>query len=466
MLKFFFLFAGFLSLFTYAEEAQQAANSATIDTPSVDASPSQAVTNAVPEVISPSSSVTDTSVTTNENEIKEKETKKDDKEEKVVVEKDAKDGEVQEKGAVDTQAEKNAEEPSLSSTSSSDATNEVVRSAEAPSTTTTTTSEKVNNEDVVTNSASAPTIEAQAEVSSVPRALQGEDASSSEPSVAATAVDPPSSSSSSTPSDDKDRTAQENNNPPLSHLDDDYYGLLQNPADHLDRAAFQPSHTFVLSLDPSETLLLFEDVANMNVGKVVRGSWFITNGNDVKVTVSESSQGSVLYSSSSPLEQEQKKEGSFRFSIPRAGKLTISLENPSSSPCIVSFAWLLGADDDDPFVGKRSLGRQGGGDKEGGGLSSKNNKGEDGTENNDATSFTQSMLKRVSTLHKDIDDVTSLQQFADVRFARHLETVESNKRRLLWWTVAETIVILLSSALHVIVVQHVFDYKIFKKAFV
>jgi hypothetical protein len=459
MIKFFFLFAGFLSLFTHADEAQQAANSATIDTPTVDASPSQAVTNAVPEVISPSSSVTDTSVTTSENEIKEKETKEGDKEENnIVVEKDTKEGEVQEKGAVDTQAEKNAE-PSLSS--SSDSTN--VNSAEAPST---KTSEKVNNEDVVTNSASAPTIEAQAEASSVPRALQGEDASSSEPSVAATAVDPPSSSSSSTPSDDKDRTAPENNNPPLSHLDDDYYGLLQNPADHLDRAAFQPSHTFVLSLDPGETLLLFEDVANMNVGKVVRGSWFLTNGNDVKVTVSESSQGSVLYSSSSPLEQEQKKEGSFRFSIPRAGKLTISLENPSSSPCIVSFAWLLGADDDDPFVGKRSLGRQGGGEKEGGGLASKNNKGEDGTENNDATSFTQSMLKRVSTLHKDIDDVTSLQQFADVRFARHLETVESNKRRLLWWTVAETIVILLSSALHVIVVQHVFDYKIFKKAFV
>jgi hypothetical protein len=397
------------------------------------------------------------------DEIKEKETKEGEKEENnVVVEKDTKEGGVQEKGAVDTQTEKNAEEPSLSS--SCDSSNEVVRSAEAPST---KTSEKVNNEDVVTNSASAPTIEAQAEASSVPRALQGEDASSSEPRVAAAVADPPSSSSSSTPSDDKDRTAPENNNPPLSHLDDDYYGLLQNPADHLDRAAFQPSHTFVLSLDPGETLLLFEDVANMNVGKVVRGSWFLTNGNDVKVTVSESSQGSVLYSSSSPLEQEQKKEGSFRFSIPRAGKLTISLENPSSSPCIVSFAWLLGADDDDPFVGKRSLGRQGRGEKEGGGgLSAKNNKGEDGTENNDATSFTQSMLKRVSTLHKDIDDVTSLQQFADVRFARHLETVESNKRRLLWWTVAETVVILLSSALHVIVVQHVFDYKIFKKAFV
>jgi hypothetical protein len=76
------------------------------------------------------------------------------------------------------------------------------------------------------------------------------------------------------------------------------------------------------------------------------------------------------------------------------------------------------------------------------------------------------MLKKVSTLHKDIDDVISLQQFADVRFARHLDTVESNKRRLLWWTVTETIVILVSSALHVIVVQHVFDYRGFKRAFV
>jgi hypothetical protein len=113
-------------------------------------------------------------------------------------------------------------------------------------------------------------------------------------------------------------------------------------------------------------------------------------------------------------------------------------------------------------VGKRTAAaRQGGGEKEGGGLPSK-----DGTDNNDANAFTQSMLKRVSTLHKDIDDVTSLQQFADVRFARHLDTVESNKRRLLWWTVAETIVILVSSALHVVVVQHVFDYKGFKRAFV
>ena len=80
--------------------------------------------------------------------------------------------------------------------------------------------------------------------------------------------------------------------------DDDYYGLLQNPADHLDRAAFQPSHTFVLSIEPGETMSLFEDVANIQVGKVVRGSWFVTNG-DIKVTISESSKGSILYSSSS-----------------------------------------------------------------------------------------------------------------------------------------------------------------------
>jgi len=251
--------------------------------------------------------------------------------------------------------------------------------------------------------------------------------------------------------------------------DDDYYGLLQNPVDHLDRAAFQPSHTFVLSIDPGETMSLYEDVANINVGKVVRGSWFVTNG-DIKVTISESSQGSILYSSSSDSTNgdiEQQKEGSFRFVIPRPGKLTILLENPSPSLRAVSFAWLLGSDDDDPYVAKRSARdgirerfdeRKGGGGEGGGVFSGGNEK--------DANSFTQSMLKKVSTLHKDIDDVISLQQFADVRFARHLDTVESNKRRLLWWTITETIVILVSSALHVIVVQHVFDYRGFKRAFV
>jgi hypothetical protein len=341
-------------------------------------------------------------------------------------------------------------------------TNEIVKSAEAL-----TNNEKTKTETnaVATNPETSP----QTIPESIPETLSS--LPSNDESITKTEkIETPSTSSSSEPNTEPEPQI-DNTNPPKETQqtqplpDDDYYGLLQNPADHLDRAAFQPSHTFVLSIEPGETMSLFEDVANIQVGKVVRGSWFVTNG-DIKVTISESSQGSILYSSSSDSTNgdSEQKEGSFRFVIPRPGKLTISLENPSPSLRAVSFAWLLGSDDDDPFVAKRSARdglqerfderKEGGG----GGVLIGNEK--------DVNSFTQSMLKKVSTLHKDIDDVISLQQFADVRFARHLDTVESNKRRLLWWTVTETIVILVSSALHVIVVQHVFDYRGFKRAFV
>jgi hypothetical protein len=343
-------------------------------------------------------------------------------------------------------------------------TNEIVTSAEAL----TKNDEKTKTETnaVATNPETSP----QTIPESIPETLSS--LPSNDESITKTEkIETPSTSSSSEPNTEPEPQF-DNTNPSKETQqtqpfpDDDYYGLLQNPADHLDRAAFQPSHTFVLSIEPGETMSLFEDVANIQVGKVVRGSWFVTNG-DIKVTISESSKGSILYSSSSDStngDSEQQKEGSFRFVIPRPGKLTISLENPSPSLRAVSFAWLLGSDDDDPFVAKRSARdglqerfderKEGGG----GGVLIGNEK--------DVNSFTQSMLKKVSTLHKDIDDVISLQQFADVRFARHLDTVESNKRRLLWWTITETIVILVSSALHVIVVQHVFDYRGFKRAFV
>lgn len=350
---------------------------------------------------------------------------------------------------------------STETVSESTQTNEIVKSAEAL-----TNNEKTKTETnaVATNPETSP----QTIPESIPETLSS--LPSNDESITKTEkIETPSTSSSSEPNtepqfDDTNPPKETQQTQPLP--DDDYYGLLQNPADHLDRAAFQPSHTFVLSIEPGETMSLFEDVVNIQVGKVVRGSWFVTNG-DIKVTISESSQGSILYSSSSDStngDSEQQKEGSFRFVIPRPGKLTISLENPSPSLRAVSFAWLLGSDDDDPFVAKRSARdglqerfderKEGGG----GGVLIGNEK--------DVNSFTQSMLKKVSTLHKDIDDVISLQQFADVRFARHLDTVESNKRRLLWWTVTETIVILVSSALHVIVVQHVFDYRGFKRAFV
>jgi hypothetical protein len=150
--------------------------------------------------------------------------------------------------------------------------------------------------------------------------------------------------------------------------------------------------------------------------------------------------------------EEPASEGSFRFVVPRAGVVRIALTNPSESDArTVSFAWLMGRDRDDPYTARGGA-REGGG---GGGFGGGGDGGDGGDDN--ATAYMVQMLRRVSTLHKDIDDVTAVQQFADVRFARHLNTVESNKRRLFGWTLAETVVVVLSAVLQVLVVRS-FDY--------
>jgi hypothetical protein len=44
--------------------------------------------------------------------------------------------------------------------------------------------------------------------------------------------------------------------------------MNENPADHLDAAAFQPSHTFSVEILPGTVLELFEDIKGEDVGKV------------------------------------------------------------------------------------------------------------------------------------------------------------------------------------------------------
>ena len=41
-----------------------------------------------------------------------------------------------------------------------------------------------------------------------------------------------------------------------------------SPGDHIDPAAFQPSHTLSFEVAPSSTLTFFEDVSQGDVGKV------------------------------------------------------------------------------------------------------------------------------------------------------------------------------------------------------
>lgn len=138
----------------------------------------------------------------------------------------------------------------------------------------------------------------------------------------------------------------------------------------------------------------------------------------------------------------------------------------------VSFAWLFGKDDDDVYTSKYYQGGKDNKNAQGAVGSSSSGGSGSGDVSTDLSSafagslsspseYVVAMLKRVSRLHKRIDDVTAVQQFADVRFARHLRTVESTHRRVAYWTAIETSVILISAVLQVLLVRR-FDFKGFK----
>jgi hypothetical protein len=261
---------------------------------------------------------------------------------------------------------------------------------------------------------------------------------------------------------------------------DDYYGLNQNPADHLDRAAFQPSHILAFELSGGEMAEFFEDVSEAQVGTVVRGDWFVTSGDELNLqVVVHDPSGDRLYAEGPTTEVTDEagytysrpaSEGSFRFATARAGTHRVTLFNPSaSSPRTVTFAWLVGKDDDDPFAARfaRGAGRGGKGEGEGDGRGEEEEEDGDGGEaggpssprGGNLTSVVLGMMRRVSRIHKKIDDLTAVQQFADVRFGRHHQTVESTNRRVAWWTAGETVTIILAAYLHYVLVKRI-DYSL------
>ena len=68
------------------------------------------------------------------------------------------------------------------------------------------------------------------------------------------------------------------------------------------------------------------------------------------------------------------------------------------------------------------------------------------------------MMGRVSTLHKSLDELSSLQQYADVRFKRHLSTAVSTHGRVVRYTLVETAAIVLVAILQVLVLRR-FDIR-------
>jgi hypothetical protein len=183
---------------------------------------------------------------------------------------------------------------------------------------------------------------------------------------------------------------------------------------------------------------------------VVRGDWFVTSGSDLDLTVVVTSgRGEELYREGptrpSSVDSwsgatEPASEGSFRFYVTSEGVHRIALSNPSSYDTrTVSFAWLLGKDDDDGWVNDDDW-------------------DDSDSSNGNVTAYVKSLLSRVSHVHKRIDEVISLQQFSDVRFKRHLLTAESTHWRVLAYTVMETLVVLGVAAIQVLIIRR-FDLK-------
>ena len=179
----------------------------------------------------------------------------------------------------------------------------------------------------------------------------------------------------------------------------------------------------------------------------------MTSGSSLDLTVIiTSARGEELYregptrpaSNTWADDTEPASEGSFRFYVSEAGVHRITLSNPSAYDSrTVSFAWLLGKDDDDGWVNEDW-------DDDGGAAV-------DATGKN-VTAYVRGLLARVSHLHKRIDEVVSLQQFSDVRFKRHLQTAESTHWRVLAYTLIETCVVLGVAAVQVLIIRR-FDLK-------
>ena len=172
-----------------------------------------------------------------------------------------------------------------------------------------------------------------------------------------------------------------------------------------------------------------------SVGRVIRGDWYVTSGDvlSAKVTISLP-DGKVAYTAGpdnaewdgDDPDEAYVSEGAFKFVAPAAGTYRLDVENPSpSAERGIALAWLLGRDDDDPFTARGA----------------------------NLTGAISTLKKQTSHVHKKIDELTALMQYADVRYRRHLQTAESTNKRITRFTLLETAAIALSTALSVLFVR-------------
>ncbi|RYE84060.1 MAG: emp24/gp25L/p24 family protein, partial [Methanosarcinales archaeon] len=222
-------------------------------------------------------------------------------------------------------------------------------------------------------------------------------------------------------------------------------GATVHHVDH--RAAFQPSHILDFRLEPGQTQQFFEEIDQETVGRVIRGDWFVTEGDVFSLKVEILSPSGVAVYAEGPLEEIETngvtekrpmEQGSFKFVARDVGTYTVNIVNPSSSYSrAVAFAWLVGRDDDDPVVGQLLDG-----DHE-----------FMGAEPSVRGAFIN-VLAQSSRVHKRLDEVSAMLEYADVRYKRHMATVQSTLARLNWYTAIEMLLTIAAAVTQVLFVRN------------
>ena len=194
--------------------------------------------------------------------------------------------------------------------------------------------------------------------------------------------------------------------------------------------------------------------------QVVRGDWFVTSGDELSAIVMVTDPtGNEVYREGPTRQtwredgegEEPASEGSFRFVCEMEGILRLVVTNPSSEdPRTVTLAWLKGRDDDDPYTA---------GPGEGWDFATEDPHADALIANpRNASAYVRTMLGRVSSLHKKIDELVSQQQYMDVLFKRHLGVAEKVNRRVVRFTLLESAAIVVVAIVQVVIIRR-FDMK-------
>jgi hypothetical protein len=210
---------------------------------------------------------------------------------------------------------------------------------------------------------------------------------------------------------------------------------------------------------------------------------FVTSGEELALRVAVlAPDGNDVYDEG-PLDENGNAvdAGAFRFVLPRPGTYTIRFTNPSPDDTrTVTFAWLMGKDEDDPYTRdmlegerggdamRRAAARAGGPNPTALPRAGPPNSGEGGAppiadlstpDKVTAVTYVKAMLRRLSRLHKRLDALNAQLQYADVKFARHLGLATGTGRKVNLWSAAETATVVLAAALQLWVVRG-FQFKL------